>query len=221
MDTQAHDLAIVEHYKHYFGQEARAVRFAVRPQPASPSVVILEFPPLADGGPLGSCNRGCQPQPAVSTSELRAEGRIELVLLSRERHDDLIDLLEALSAYPFLTSAHLGAGHTIAGSPGHGVVHGSPLTEILLAHPHFETPDFEVIHHADGSHTHTLWVVPIYLSERTLIKENGYVAFEKHLADKQADPRTYGAGRPSDEEGRRLVRGMPQAAAYAVEHRLT
>jgi hypothetical protein len=66
-------------------------------------------------------------------------------------------------------------------------VEGSPLTEILLGYPLFHPLDFEMIQHADGSHTHLLWVIPIYLSERAYIRENGYRAFEELLGEKKAD----------------------------------
>lgn len=199
MDISARDLEIISHYNRYFGQEARVIPFGNRPKPAPQSVAVIEFAAQSSESDWVYATVGAshEPQPGLTNQaaqtpqgappEQQMEGRIELVLLSRESHDDLVDLLESLAVYPFVTGGYFGPGHTVAGSPGSGVVEGSPLTEILLGVPHFEPPDFELIQHADGSHTHLLWVVPIYLSERLYIKEHGYFAFEELLVEKEAN----------------------------------
>ncbi len=66
-------------------------------------------------------------------------------------------------------------GATIPGPPG-GLFPGSPLTDLLLAKPYFLDEDFDVVLHGDGSHTHILWVIPIYPSERLFAERYGDVA---------------------------------------------
>jgi hypothetical protein len=110
---------------------------------------------------------------------------MDLVAYSATQQEALIGVLQTLSTYPFVLNTYFGWSHTIAGTPNSGIVEGSPLTDILLAPPN--PVEMAVVRHHDGKHTHILWVVPIYPSERLYIREHGYPALENKFASHEVD----------------------------------
>jgi hypothetical protein len=177
MPYSPRDLEIVNHYANAYGQANQTFQEDNIPEPAPSTITVLEFAPPSpeydwEYATVGASSRSI---PSEQGAGPDAQHRMELVVYSRKRQPELADLLINLSVYPFLFGTYFASGHTIAGSPGGGVVTGSNLTEILLIHPIFQEPEFEYIHHKDGTHTQILFVVPLHLSERTYAKEHGYL----------------------------------------------
>ncbi len=95
-------------------------------------------------------------------------------------------MLANLAIQPFLAGKVYRDGTTIPGPPD-GLFPGSPLTDLLLAKAYFLDEDFDVVLHKDGSHTHILWAIPIYSSERLFAEQHGDLAlfdlFMEHEID--------------------------------------
>lgn len=175
MQYSPRELEIVNHYLDAFGQPNKIFQEDNIPEPAPNTIRVLEFaPPSPDyDWEYATVGASSRPMPADQGQGPEAQHRIELLIYSRKRQPELADLLTKLAIYPFQLGTYFASGHTIAGTPGVAVVTGSSLTEILLIHPIFQEKEFEYIHHADGTHTQILFVVPIYLSERLYEKEHG------------------------------------------------
>ena len=178
---------------HYF-RFLRGGQVAVHTSPDAPwsrdaPLRVLEFAPepaepADDPGDwryftIGASRRP-MPYPADWTGA-RPERHFELLLFARESHEELFRSLAALAAYPFALGTYLDVGHTIAGN-GTGIVEGSPLTEILLLHPHFMPQDFYLRTQAESAVTHILWVVPVYPAERAFARNQGDRALEARFA---------------------------------------
>jgi hypothetical protein len=95
-------------------------------------------------------------------------------MYSRERRKELAEVVATLASYPFIQRTAFTVGDTIAGTPGDGVVDGSPLTEFILTYVYFEAEGIDTIEHDDGTHTQVLWATPLYHSERVFAKIHGW-----------------------------------------------
>jgi hypothetical protein len=179
---------IVAHYRRFLGKETRIVRFDGMPEPAPSTIRVLEYAPEQDGDAWAYTTVGVSDKPMPVPGDpapQHDDHRIELVLYSATQQEELIDALHLLAAYPFVHNTFLSWGHMIAGSPGNGIVEGSPLTEILLSRPYLDGMD--IIHHEDGTHTQLLWVVPIHLSERMYAREHGHGGLEELFGEREID----------------------------------
>jgi hypothetical protein len=190
MSQSERDNELIAHYHKHLGLEVRSIRFGERPAPRPGSITVLEFaPPNPDfDWVYVTVGASRKPMPDPESSARHPTGRrFELIMLSDERQDALPDTLEALAAYPFVLNTLFTAGDIVRGSPGEGVLPGSPLTEILLTHPYFDKPEFETIQHKDGSHTHILWLIPIYISERLYAREHSSRTLEVLFGQNDTD----------------------------------
>ena len=179
---------IVAHYRRFLGKETRIVRFDGMPEPAPSTIRVLEYAPASEGDAWAYVTVGVSDRPMPDPNRPDSQPndpRLELVAYSATQQEALIDVLPTLAAYPFAHNTFLGWGHMIAGTPGRGIVEGSPLTEILLSRPYLDGMD--IIHHEDGTHTQLLWVVPIHLSERMYAREHGHGALEELFAEHEID----------------------------------
>ena len=90
-----------------------------------------------------------------------------------------------LALYPFAFDTYFAPGHTVVGEDDSGIVEGSPLTDIFITQADYGVPPY--IKHANGSHTHLLWIVPVYRQERLYAVQHGEEAlitlFEQHDAN--------------------------------------
>ena len=164
------------HYERFIGEPSGVARFDQSSGPAPAPRFVLEYAPESPDydwvyASLGMSRRS-MPAP-ISDEPDSPRMRAELITLTREQQPELPEALAGLTAYPFFNDTFLADGHTIAGTPGQGIVPGSPLTEIFISLPLFADEEFEVIHHSDGSHTHILWVIPVYTSERLYVRKHG------------------------------------------------
>ena len=172
MAYDRHDLEIVDHYAQFIHSKSRTFKIVDLPEPAPHPVAVLEFaPPSAEYDwvytTVGMSRKAMPQSPA--------QQRSELIFYSRQSNEKIVDFLTKLMAYPFVVGTFFAPGHTVVGSAGTGIVDGSPLTDVLLTVPYFEPPDFEVVRHNDGSHTHILWAIPLYMAERLYVREHGYM----------------------------------------------
>ncbi len=187
MQYQPQDREIFDHYNRYLRREHTRL-FRVD------AVFVMEFAPSADPSSEDHdwmyTTVGASRQP-LSYRENQAgevsKPRVELMLYARHPQEALADALTDLATYPSRHKTFFAPGHTVAGSAGHGIVAGSPLTEILLTRPYFQSSDIEVIHHSDGSHTHILWVIPLYPSERRFVRQRGASALIDLFCDNETD----------------------------------
>jgi hypothetical protein len=113
--------------------------------------------------------------------------RIELFVTANGQHDDFVELLTLLAAYPIFYRTYLGLGQTIAGRADQGVVAGSPLTDLFLTAPAGMPPGFDHLDLDDGTHVLLVWVVPVYRSERMLAVEHGWRALEERFMERRTD----------------------------------
>lgn len=173
MEHKEHDLEIIDHYTRFIHSHGRKSEVADLPEPAPHPVAVIEFAPPSEDfdwvyATVGMSRKAMPQSPA--------EQRVEIVFYSRQSNSSIVDFLTRLVAYPFVVGTFLAPGHSIAGTPDVGIVESSPLTDVLLTIPYFEPPEFEVVAHSDGSHTHVLWAIPIYTSERLFVNQHGYMA---------------------------------------------
>lgn len=184
------DLELFQHYVRHLGQPEQMVADEEQPEGVPCPIYVLEFPPPAGERAWVYTTLGASRQP-MSFPEPRLpdahQHRIELLVRANERHTVLIELLQSLAIYPHVTGSYFGPGHTIAGSPGHGVVPGSPLTEIYLTQFNSGAWEFWHVDHADGTHTELLLVVPVHPAERTYVKQRGWRALEACFAADATD----------------------------------
>jgi hypothetical protein len=179
---------IVAHYRRFLGKEGRIVRFDDMPEPAPSTIRVLEYPSRFEGDTWVYATVGAsdKPMPDPNRPALQPDDpRMELVVTSSTQQSQLIDTLQTLAAYPFVLNTYLGWDHVIAGTPNSGIVDGSPLTEVLLAPP--SPAEMAIVSHKDGTHTHVLLVVPIYLSERLYVREHGSEALAELFAEREVD----------------------------------
>jgi len=113
--------------------------------------------------------------------------RLELIMYTRHKDEQIVNLLAGLATYPFEHNVRFSAGDTVAGRLNRGVVARSQLTEILLAKPNFDRPEAARISFDDGTHGQILWVLPISTGERTLIIEQGLASFYRAIEDQGVD----------------------------------
>jgi hypothetical protein len=189
MNSQQRNLEIIDNYRKTTGTENRVLSFNDLPPPAPDNIDVMEFPPFKEDYDWVYATVGASAKPMPDpqgTAQLPSGRRMELMLHSMRKHEGLADLLLALAVYPFEHNIFFSPGDIVAGTPGQGVVEGSPLTEILLTHPYTYPDPSGAIHHSEGSHTHILWVIPIYYAERLYAREHGFRALEAQFGNKQA-----------------------------------
>ncbi len=165
------------HYGRFLGgrPERRASCDDVPASPDEPQpIFVFEFAPRAAGGDWIYVTAGASHRPMRLADD--HEHRFEFMLRTKLRRDELADSLAALACYPSEHDTFLAPGPTIIGGPGGlegGVLADSPLTDILVARPHFFPPEFEAIEHSDGSRSYLLWFIPLYTAERLYAREYG------------------------------------------------
>ena len=192
MDPLVRYAEIADHYHKSMGQEAGILKIDQAYEVAPSPVWVMEFAPPSEeyDWVYSTIGMSFEPMPGAINDSKSSNNTynpyVELMIYSKQRHEDLVDLLGRLAAYPFVENTFFAPGHIVAGNDA-GVVSGSPLTEILLTQPFFEEPEFYTIHHADGTHTHVLWIMPLYLSERLFARQNGYMALIERFSENSTD----------------------------------
>ncbi len=190
MDLGSSDREILEHYVGFLGREPVSVSTLDLPHRRAPyPVYTLEFSPSGEGEPWIYATVGAS-RKAQGRRVLffRSHGhRVELILTSNVRNEELASSLGAISIYPFVHNTFFAPGHTVAGQPGAGVAPGSPLTDIFFWLPVFMPPEFELVRHSDGEETHVLWTIPVHGPERVHARDNGPQALLDAFSGKDVD----------------------------------
>ncbi|MBA3945145.1 MAG: suppressor of fused domain protein [Herpetosiphonaceae bacterium] len=187
MDDEARDTELINHYTKFLGQRSCLFEFKQLDPPSPNPIIVLEFPPRAEGFDWVYVTVGAGRKPMPKTKD--PKHRVEFLLYSRQCQAELAHVLAQIAAYPFVNNTLLAAGHTIAGTSHEGVIPGSPLTEFLITPVYFEAEDFDTIRHTDGTHTEVLWATPLYLSERMFVKERGWkVLVEELFIEHEVEP---------------------------------
>ncbi len=188
MNYSHRDSEVIQHYIRYWAQPATVVKFDHDGQLAPNPIFVVEFAPSEEAESWVYATVGASRQPMPYPDDWigeKPEHRIELFICARQRNYALREVLAGLAVYPFQYKTFIAAGHTIPGT--HSIVPDASLTDILFTRAYGMQQDFETIHHSDGSHTHILWVVPIYRSERLFILQYGWQAlidlFFEHKPD--------------------------------------
>jgi hypothetical protein len=177
MDYTRRDSEIIQHYAQFWGQPSTVVKFDHEIQLAPAPIFALEFAPSSEDETWVYATVGASRRAMLypdNWSDEKPERRIELFSCVRECNHALLEVLSSLALYPFQQKTFLAPGHTIPGA--HSFVIDSPLTDVLFLPPYGMKQDFEVIRHHNGDHTHMLWTVPIYTSERLFIRQYGWKA---------------------------------------------
>ncbi len=176
------DREVFHHYlRSINGRLTRTFKVDDVPASAPAPIFVAEFAPPSEEYDWAYATVGASRRPMPYQDSRQGEAHAELMIYSRQALRELVDPLVDLAVYPFRYSTYLGAGHTIAGTPGHGIVAGSPLTDILLVLP--QEQEWEMVRHSDGSHTHVLWVIPLYPSERLFLRRRDLEALEERFAE--------------------------------------
>jgi hypothetical protein len=115
----------------------------------------------------------------------KRQRRIELFIYSNERNTELREILTRLAIYPFEHNTFFAPHHTVRGEKS--IVEGSPLTDVLFQLPYGEPNEFWIVRHNDSSHTHILWVIPIYRSEKELVNQRGWEALRDLFEQQNTD----------------------------------
>jgi hypothetical protein len=182
------DIEIVQHYYKHLGKETRALLFDTLPAPSPNPIFVMEYAPPSDEYDWVYTTVGASRKiQKLEISDKTLMHRTEFIMFANKQNDEIVDTLLTLAAYPFIYETTFNVGDLVAGTPGEGIVTSSPLTEILLTHTYSNPPEFETIIHADGDTSHILWVIPIYLSERTYAREQGYLELERLFGIQQTD----------------------------------
>ncbi len=187
-DKQRED-ELLSHYHRFFGPHNRIETYGAGPSGAPEAISVVEFGPKSSDEvwvyvTLGASSR---PMPEPGNGDGEPSGyRVEYMFYSSDREPVVNDVLANLAVQPFLQGEVYRDGVTIPGPPD-GLFPQSPLTDLLLAKPYFLDEDFDVVLHRDGSHTHILWAIPIYPSERLFAEQHGDLAlfdlFMEHEID--------------------------------------
>ncbi len=178
MTEKPREYELLSHYHRYFGPHNGIETYGAGP-PGAPEVIsVVEFGPRSSDevwvyATLGASSRP-MPEPGNGDGE-RSGYRAEYMFYSSDREPAVSDVLANLAVQPFLAGEVYRDGVAIPGPPG-GLFPGSPLTDLLLAKPYFLDDDFDPILHGDGTHTHILWAIPIYPSERLFVERRGDLA---------------------------------------------
>ena len=181
------DSKLIQHYTQFWGEPTGTIVYQDIGT-IGLTVLVLEFEPEAEEedwvyATVGA-SRQSMPRPIDMIYGQSGE-RMELFLYSRQRNDELADLLSRLAVYPFEFKTFFASGHVI---PGNQPITGeSVMTDLLLIRPLSEPPEFEIIGLADSSHIQILWVIPIHSTERIYIHEHGWEALEALFYDHQTD----------------------------------
>lgn len=187
MDTKDfRDQEVIEHYERYLGSLHHLYRHEDMPRPSPSPLFVAEFSPSAEIDDWVYATVGMSRKSMTNcTDAARSKNdlRAELLVYSYQQYSELSDTLADLAAYPFVNHTILAPDHTIAGSRGGGIVSGSPLTDIFFTIPFFMPDPFKVIQHADGSHSHVLWIIPVHPSERLLARDEGALQLLDRFSD--------------------------------------
>ncbi len=180
---------LLSHYHRFFGAHNSVESYQGGP-PGAPEVIsVVEFAPKGRDEvwvyiTLGASSKP-MPEPDEGNQE-ESQYRAEYMFYSSDRKPEINDVLANLAVQPFLHEEIYRDGTVIPGPPD-GLFSDSPLTDLLLAKPYFLDEAFEPVLHRDQSHTHILWVIPIYASERLFIDQQGDLAlfdlFMEHEVD--------------------------------------
>ncbi len=179
------DQELLEHYRRYQGEYHHLFQFDYSPLAAPKPIYVVEFAPASEESnwiylTLGM-SRNAMPHG-------HPEHRLELMMYAQNRQEALAEALASLAVYPFAQQTLFGAGHTVAGNPGVGVIEGSLLTEFILTPIYFEAEDFDLLQHSDRTHTQILWATPIYLSERMFAKQQGWKTLIDLFIEQEIQP---------------------------------
>lgn len=178
---------VLGRYAEFLGRPAEAWSYDDMPGAGPRRIEVLAFAPSEPGDVWRYVTLGMSSLPMPGLAE--TTHRVELMLYAYEQHEQLPDVLAGLASYPFVTGAHLDAGHTIAGTPGEGVVPGSPLTEFLFTPLYFEDDRLRQFPLSDGTHVTLLWATPIYLTERRYALEHGWTRLvEGPFTEQEVEP---------------------------------
>lgn len=175
MDLTLRTKAILAHYVRYWGEPTRVQRFHYEYGGSQKPVLVAVFPPHDEGEDWVYATLGMSEMKMTHPSKLKNlfnEFRSEVFLYADLENDELMENLFTIAMYPFEHKTLLAPTQTIPGNEG--IVSDSPLTDILITRPYGEDEHFEIVHHINSAHTRLLWMVPIYRSERLLLKQQGW-----------------------------------------------
>lgn len=160
------DRLILEHYVRFWSKPTEHFRFDLEHESTPTPIYVVEFGPPGVANGFVYATVGASRQAMVDPDPERQgkEGRMELFVYTDQPSPRVRTVLLGLATYPFKHNTYLGPGHLIPGTEG--VFPGSPLTDVLIAPPRGEHPDFALIRQSDGHHVHPFWVIPLYRSER-------------------------------------------------------
>ncbi len=120
--------------------------------------------------------------------DLGERGRLEFLVCGSEQNRRFVEFL-AMSAH-YHHDERLGVGHTYPiGEPWQP---GSKLDHILVSLPYPFGPELQVCTLDDGTHVHTLWLLPITKQERDFKVAQGLEAIEERFDQEKLrywDPR--------------------------------
>ena len=185
MDAEARARDILMHYVKLWGEPANHRDFRYQSPRLPESIRIYKFR-LKDGIDEWAFATVGMSQKALIHPSGAFDLRIELFLLCRPGEDQISDKLSQIAAYPLQLDTYFAEGHTVHGTPGHGIVDGSPLTDLVMTRADLGVvKDF--VKHGDGTHTHLFWVVPISPKEREFAATQGWPALRGRFEARNTD----------------------------------
>jgi len=184
MITEARKQGIRSHYARLWGEPRAAWEFTL-PSPAPDAIAVLAYRYQNSPQQWAYATIGMS-EKALPHPSPEADLHVELFVLAKKKENSVAESLSGIAAYPFIHGTYFGEGHTVHGSPGQGLVDRSPLTDLVLTRADFG-PLADFVKHADGTHTHLFWVVPIYPNERQLAVEKGWPSLRRLFEEKGTD----------------------------------
>lgn len=165
------DQEILDYYIKLWGEPSRKEQYYHDLKHAPQPIFVLEFPPQSEENfwtyaTLGASHRSMKHPDGC-------DARMELFIFVEQQQPELFENMGALALYPFALDTYLGPGHTVIGEDDEGIVAGSPLTDIFISRTFLEDDKPPYMCHADGTHTHFLWVMPVYRQEREYAAQHG------------------------------------------------
>jgi hypothetical protein len=184
MMTEARKREIQSHFARLWG-EPRASREFGLPSPAPDKISVLAYRYQESPQEWAYATIGMS-EKALTHPSPEADLHVELFVLAKKQDNRIAESLAGIAAYPFIHGTYFNEGHTVHGSPGHGIIDRSPLTDLVLTRADFgSVADF--VKHNDGTHTHLFWVVPIYPTEREFVVEKGWASMRRLFEEKSTD----------------------------------
>jgi hypothetical protein len=167
---------IALHYSGCWNAQPQAVDFQKGPIHELPAdFQILKFPPAGKHRMWAYCTR-CMSQP----NDARP---IELHMFTRERHDNLAELLVATAHY-HRTGSPLDVGHSI--NFGRPWLKGSSCDRGLISLPYLDGPALEWLQ-VNEQKVRFLWLIPVTKSEIEFKKTAGLEALEEWFQQAKLD----------------------------------